>query len=141
MCRWIVFLGAPAGGANSPLLLGDLLSRPAHSLVCQSYHAGYHPGISQRNNAALNADGFGVAFFTAGGRCVLYKSTHPAWSDPNLRELAAAVESAAIFGHVRAASPGSVVSHENTHPFKHGRLAACTSGENPPPPATATSTH
>ncbi len=58
----------------------------------------------------------------------LYKSVSPAWSDPNLAELADCIESSTVFGHVRAASPGSVVSHENCHPFKYGRLVFMHNG-------------
>jgi len=123
MCRWIVY-----ASAERPLLLGDVLSRPRHSLVAQAIDACFHPGFTARNNARLNADGFGVAWFTDAGRLVLFKSTSPAWSDANLAELAASVASRVIFGHVRAASPGSVVSHENTHPFKCGRLAFMHNG-------------
>lgn len=49
-------------------------------------------------------------------------------SDPNLAELVGCIEAGVIFGHVRAASPGSVVSHENCHPFKFGRLVFMHNG-------------
>ena len=108
--------------------LGDVLSKPRHSLVTQSFDASFHPGFTARNNALLNADGFGISWYSADGRCFTFKSVSPAWSDPNLRELADFIASTTIFGHVRAASPGSVVSHENCHPFKHGRLAFMHNG-------------
>ena len=124
MCRWIVSV-TPQGVT---IRLSDILSKPAHSLVRQSHDASYHPGFSGRNNAHLNADGFGVAFYTTDGRACLYKSIYPAWSDPNLREIIESVESGCIFGHVRAASPGSVVSYENCHPFKFGKLTLMHNG-------------
>jgi glutamine amidotransferase len=43
----------------------------------------------------------------------------PAWSDPNLRELAAHIESPLFFTHIRAAI-GSPVQETNCHPFRHG---------------------
>ena len=126
MCRWIVY--ASAAGAR-PMPLGDVLSKPAHSLITQSFGAGATPGFSARNNAVFNADGFGVAWWSLDGRrAFLFKSTSPAWSDKNLADVAAFVESHVIVGHVRAASRGSVVSFENTHPFKSGRLVFAHNG-------------
>ena len=123
MCRWIVFVSN-----GPPAKLSDILSKPRHSLVSQSYHAAYHPGFSSCNNALLNADGFGCSWYAEDGRLFLFKSVSPAWSDPNLRELQEYITSRVFFGHVRAASPGSLVSHENCHPFKHGRLAFMHNG-------------
>ena len=126
MCRWIVY--ASAAGAR-PMPLGDVLTKPVHSLVTQAFSAGSTPGFSARNNAVFNADGFGVAWWSLDGRRVfLFKSTSPAWSDKNLADIAAFVESHVIIGHVRAASKGSIVSFENTHPFKHGRLSFVHNG-------------
>jgi glutamine amidotransferase len=121
MCRWLVYASA---SGDAPMRLADVLSRPAHSLIRQAYHAGAHAGFSARNNAVMNADGFGLCWFSLDGRrAFLFKSSQPAWSDKNLRDLCEAVESYVIFGHVRAASLGSIVGFENTHPFRHGRLA------------------
>lgn len=127
MCRWILYLGARD---SEPLPLSDLLTRPVHSLVRQAISASYHPGFTSRNNAVLNADGFGVAWYCGAGaaRAALYRSVQPAWADQNLRELSAAVASTTILAHVRAASPGSVISMENCHPFKVGRLAFMHNG-------------
>jgi glutamine amidotransferase len=61
-------------------------------------------------------------------RPFMYKSIAPAWQDQNLAELARFVESPVIFGHVRAASPGSHVSVENCHPFRFGRLVFMHNG-------------
>lgn len=115
MCRWIVYAG------TEPVNLGDLIMRPAVSLISQSFSAVWHPGFSNQNNAVLNADGFGVGWYNETGPFV-FKSVHPAWSDANLAELKDYIQSLMIFAHVRAASPGSIVSHENCHPFKFGRL-------------------
>jgi glutamine amidotransferase len=124
MCRWIVYTAAD----SAALQLGDLLSRPRHCLITQAYRAGSHPGFSAKNNAELNADGFGVTWYSPAGRPFSYKSISPAWSDANLADLCQCISSHVIFAHVRAATPGSVVSHENCHPFKHGRLAMMHNG-------------
>ena len=50
----------------------------------------------------------------------LYRSTHPAWNDRNLRELAAGVSSPLFFAHIRA-STGTAIQETNTHPFRYGR--------------------
>jgi glutamine amidotransferase len=49
----------------------------------------------------------------------VYRSVSPAWGDPNLRELAAHIESPLFIAHVRAAI-GSPVQETNCHPFRHG---------------------
>jgi glutamine amidotransferase len=50
----------------------------------------------------------------------VYRSISPAWSDANLRELAAHTESPLFLTHVRAAI-GSPVQETNCHPFRRGR--------------------
>lgn len=115
MCRWLVFVG------RSPVSLEDVVKRTHNSLIKQSFSATDHPGFTPQNNATLNADGCGLAWYK-GGKAYLYKTTDPAWCDLNLLELAECVESDIILGHVRAASPGSVVSRQNCHPFRFGRL-------------------
>ena len=73
----------------------------------------------------MNADGFGLGWYGSkhgATKAAVFRSITPAWSNRNLRELAGVVKSTCCFAHVRAATPGSVVSEENTHPFRHGRL-------------------
>ena len=125
MCRWIVFISQDSA---PPKKLGDILQKPSHSLISQSYNATFHPGFTSKNNAILNADGFGTSWYSGDGRLFVFKSVSPAWSDPNLRELISFIESRVIFGHVRAASKGSVVSYENCHPFKFSRLSFMHNG-------------
>jgi glutamine amidotransferase len=50
----------------------------------------------------------------------LYRSTHPAWNDRNLLELAAGVSSPLFFAHIRA-STGTAIQQTNSHPFRCGR--------------------
>jgi glutamine amidotransferase len=67
-----------------------------------------------------NGDGFGLGWYGGGDGPAVYRSVSPAWSDPNLRELAAHVESPLFIAHVRAAI-GSPVQETNCHPFRRGR--------------------
>ena len=123
MCRWITFL------SSDDMSLSDLVLTASNSLVKMSYNAGYHPGFGPTNNSLFNGDGFGVGWYHAYSvEPALFKDILPAWSDSNLREVCKATRAKIIMAHVRAASPGSVVSRENCHPFKVGRLMYCHNG-------------
>ena len=106
MCRWMAWLG-------QEVLVEELLFKTQHGIVDQSLHArmGAEP---------TNGDGFGMGWYGTGTGPAVYRSIAPAWADPNLRELAAHVESELFFTHVRAAI-GSPVQETNCHPFRHGR--------------------
>jgi predicted glutamine amidotransferase len=106
MCRWMAWLG-------QPVLIEELLFKTQHGIVDQSLHArmGAEP---------TNGDGFGLGWYGTGDEPGLYLSVTPAWADPNLRELAAHIESPLFLTHIRAAI-GSPVQQTNCHPFRHGR--------------------
>ena len=106
MCRWMAWLG-------QPVLVKELLFETQHGIVDQSLHArmGAEP---------TNGDGFGLGWYGTGDEPGLYLSVAPAWADPNLRELAAHIESPLFLAHIRAAI-GSPVQQTNCHPFRHGR--------------------
>ena len=105
MCRWLAYSGEPA-------TLDDLLYQPEHSLVLQSLH-------SRMGAETTNGDGFGVGWYDGhAAEPGLFRSTEPAWSDPNLRELSRHIRSGTVFAHVRATS-GSAVQVTNCHPFRH----------------------
>jgi glutamine amidotransferase len=106
MCRWMAWYGQPA-------LLRELIFDSPHGIVDQSLHArmGAEP---------TNGDGFGVGWYDEHGGPGLYRSVEPAWSDPNLKELAAHIVSPLFLVHVRAAI-GSPVQQSNCHPFRHDR--------------------
>jgi glutamine amidotransferase len=106
MCRWLAYSG-------TPIPLEELLVKRERSLIDQSLHA-------RRGATTTNGDGFGVGWYDAGGSPRLYRSTHPAWNDRNLKELAAGVSSPLFFAHIRA-STGTAIQETNTHPFRHGR--------------------
>jgi predicted glutamine amidotransferase len=105
MCRWMAWLG-------QPVLIEELLFNSPHGIVDQSLHArmGAEP---------TNGDGFGLGWYGTGDGPGVYRSVSPAWGDPNLRELAAHVESPLFMTHVRAAI-GSPVQETNCHPFRRG---------------------
>jgi glutamine amidotransferase len=105
VCRWLAYSG-------TPIRLEDLLLERDRSLIDQSLH-------SRLGATTTNGDGFGVGWYDDEQLPRLYRSTHPAWNDRNLRELAAAVSSPLFFAHVRAAT-GTAVQETNTHPFRHG---------------------
>lgn len=51
----------------------------------------------------------------------MFRSTSPAWNNDNLYRLSSKIRSPLIFCHVRAASPGSIISEANCHPFACGK--------------------
>ena len=105
MCRWLAYSG-------SPIRLDELLVKRDRSLIDQSLHA-------RQGATPTNGDGFGVGWYEDGETPRLYRSTHPAWNDRNLRELAAGISSPLFFAHIRA-STGSAIQETNTHPFRYG---------------------
>lgn len=110
MCRFLTYAGAP-------LLLADLLYRPANSLIMQSHHA-------RERAEPLNGDGFGIGWYVPEidpTPCV-QRSVTPAWSNRNLQNLSAKTRAARLFAHVRAASPGMAVTDANAHPFAYDRF-------------------
>lgn len=105
MCRWLAYSG-------SPVLLEDLLYKPANSLVVQSRH-------SRLGVETVNGDGFGVGWYGSHETPGIYRSIEPAWNDRNLQELSAHASAGRVFAHIRA-STGSAVQQTNCHPFRHG---------------------
>ncbi|NDU75840.1 class II glutamine amidotransferase [Actinomadura sp. DSM 109109] len=102
----MVYSGAPA-------LAEALLFRPTHSLIDQSLR-------SRLGAETTNGDGFGIGWFGERPEPAVYKSIHPAWNDPNLREISREIRTGLLFAHVRA-STGGEVQRSNCHPFRHGR--------------------
>ena len=105
MCRWLAYSG-------TPIKLEELLVKRDRSLIDQSLHA-------RQGATTTNGDGFGVGWYEEGEGPRVYRSTHPAWNDRNLRELAAGISSPLFFAHIRA-STGTAIQETNTHPFRHG---------------------
>ena len=114
MCRWAAYTGAP-------VFLEEVVSRPGHSLIHQSHCAS-------ECKTAINADGFGIAWYGERDEPGLYRDVFPAWSDPNLRSLTAQVRSHLFLAHVRA-STGTATSRNNCHPFAVGRWSFMHNGQ------------
>lgn len=106
MCRWLAYYG-------DPIPLEWLVLARKHSLIDQSLHA-------ELGATTTNGDGFGIGWYGDREAPGVYRSVHPAWSDRNLRELAAHISSRLFFAHIRA-STGTAVQETNAHPFRHGR--------------------
>ncbi|MCV0427369.1 MAG: class II glutamine amidotransferase [Roseibium sp.] len=114
MCRWAAWSGAPK-------YLEDVICDPEHSLIDQSRNA-----LSCKT--AVNADGFGVAWYGDRETPCLYKDVRPAWSDPNLLQIAQHVRSGHFLAHVRA-STGTVTTRDNCHPFTYDRWTFMHNGQ------------
>jgi len=104
MCRMAAYLG-------STICLDEFLTRPAHSLVVQSY------APEELVYAKVNADGYGFGWYNNQQQPCNYRSPMPIWSDPNLHNLGRGLESNLWLAFIRSATEGSSVNHENTQPF------------------------
>ena len=114
MCRWAAYTG-------EPIFLEEIVSRPGHSLIHQSHCA-------TECHTAINADGFGIAWYGEREEPGLFRDILPAWSDPNLKSLTAQVRSHLFLAHVRA-STGTATSRNNCHPFAVGRWSFMHNGQ------------
>ncbi|KAJ1965295.1 glutamine amidotransferase subunit [Dimargaris xerosporica] len=114
MCRFLVYKG------KQPALIADLILRPAHSIINQSFDCR----LRLEGCRTLNGDGFGVGWYDRHpqeGPCI-FTSTLPAWSNINLRRIAEKISSPLVFAHVRATTGGTPTSESNCHPWQYGCL-------------------
>ncbi|CAH2355008.1 probable glutamine amidotransferase Dug3p [[Candida] railenensis] len=111
MCRFMIYKG------HDPMVLSDLLTKPAHSIINQSFDSRLR--LDMRN--PINGDGFGVGYYTPNNQPCIFKAITPAWNNVNLNNLSHATESKLVFGHVRASTQG-VLSETNCHPFSYGKI-------------------
>ncbi|MGJ5619221.1 class II glutamine amidotransferase [Sulfitobacter sp. MF3-043] len=114
MCRWAAWQGRP-------LYLSEILTAPDHSLIHQSREAS-------KCKTAINADGFGLAWYGDRPNPGQYRDVYPAWSDPNLKSLAEQVQARLFLAHVRA-STGTATSRNNCHPFVQGNWSFMHNGQ------------
>lgn len=115
MCRWLAYSG-------TAIPLDELLVKRDRSLIDQSLH-------SRLGATTTNGDGFGIGWYEDGGPPRLYRSTHPAWNDRNLRELAAGISSPLFLAHVRA-STGTAIRRRTPIRFGTARGCGCTTGSS-----------
>ncbi len=108
MCRHLAYLGPP-------ISLSRLLFEPSHSLAHQSWAPR-----DMRGGGTINADGFGVGWYAAGGP-VRYRRATPLWSDTTLPVLAASVTAGAVLAAVRSATVGMAVTEQAAAPFGEGQ--------------------
>lgn len=117
MCRLLGYLG-------SPILLDNLLYKPEHSLIVQSYQP------REMNSGLLNADGFGVGWYhpQKDTEPFVYKNVLPIWNDINLPSLSRYVESGCVLAYVRSATIGQAVDLSNCQPFDYQHLLCIHNG-------------
>ncbi|EGW29853.1 uncharacterized protein SPAPADRAFT_63470 [Spathaspora passalidarum NRRL Y-27907] len=99
------------------MVLSDLLTKPAHSIINQSFDSRLR--LDMRN--PINGDGFGVGYYTNNNEPCIFKAITPAWNNVNLNNLARCTSSHLVFAHVRASTQG-VLSETNCHPFSVGKI-------------------
>ena len=108
MCRVLGYLGPS-------LTLEDLLTKPANSLVNQSFDAKYHH--------LLQLGGTGFVAWDRGAphptEPILYRSAQPAFFDRNLKSICSKLRTDNLLAHIRATSysENSSVNEDNCHPF------------------------
>lgn len=102
MCRWLAYQG-------EPIYIDELVYEPEHSLIHQSLEA-------RKAVTRVNADGFGLGWYTERDTPGQFHEVLPAWGDENLRSLAHHIRSHRFMAHVRS-STGTQVSRSNCHPF------------------------
>ncbi len=106
MCRLAAYIG-------QELLLSRFLQEPSHSLIKQSW------APEELNEAKLNVDGFGFAWYSEDNRPAVYTNILPIWSDTNIESLGRSLRSNIWLANVRSATPGQDISQVNTQPFVH----------------------
>lgn len=104
MCRWLAYSGGP-------ISLDEVIFKTEHSIIDQSLH-------SEMGATTTNGDGFGIGWYGRLEKPGLYKGTHPAWNDDNLKNLTEQIESHLFMAHIRATT-GTPVQRSNCHPFQH----------------------
>ncbi|MFJ1896298.1 MULTISPECIES: ergothioneine biosynthesis protein EgtC [unclassified Streptomyces] len=110
MCRHIAYVGPP-------ISLGEILTRPSHSLVRQSWEP------RRQRHGTVNADGFGVGWYADGdpvpGR---YRRPGPVWGDRTFADLARVVRSRAVLAAVRDATEFDPDGEAAAAPFAAGEV-------------------
>ncbi len=112
MCRLLAYLG-------QPIPLENLVLKPEHSLVVQSYQP------RELEVALLNADGFGFGWHHPDdlrAEPFVYRNVLPIWNDGNLSHLCRYIQARSFLANIRSATPGLPLDFSNCQPFSHGPL-------------------
>ena len=112
MCRILGYLGPQ-------ISLDQLISKPEHSLVVQSYQP------REMKSAILNGDGFGLGWYdgeTPTAQPFVYRNLLPIWNDQNLSDLCRYVRSPLWLANLRSATDKMPTELSNCQPFSHGQL-------------------
>ncbi|MGW2563975.1 ergothioneine biosynthesis protein EgtC [Streptomyces sp. NPDC001514] len=108
MCRHIAFLGPPTA-------LGELLVRPPHALLRQSW------APRGQRYGTVNADGFGIGWYAEGDPVpARYRRSGPIWGDRSFADLARVVRSEALLAAVRDATEPGADGEAAAAPFAAG---------------------
>jgi glutamine amidotransferase len=109
VCRHLAWLGAPRS-------LADLLLRPSHGLLVQSY------APRRQRNGRMNADGWGVGFYSdSQPDPARWRSSRPLWGDASFASVAPVVFSTCVLAAVRSATAGMPLDESAAAPFQSGR--------------------
>jgi gamma-glutamyl hercynylcysteine S-oxide hydrolase len=109
MCRHLAHVGP------DPVTLASAVTEPPHSLLVQAYAPA-----DMRGGGTVNADGFGVGWYSPDGSAHSYRQPVPMWTDASFLDLATAVSSPAFVAAVRSATVGMPVSVGACAPFRDG---------------------
>jgi predicted glutamine amidotransferase len=114
MCRWAAYTGAP-------IFLEEIVSRPGHSLIHQSHCA-------TQCHTAINADGFGIAWYGAKARAGPFprRAARLVGPEPEKPDRAGPV---APVPRPCPRQTGTATSRNNCHPFTHGRWSFMHNGQ------------
>jgi len=116
MCRHLAYLG-PATNVAA------LLSTGTNSLLRQSWAP-----TDMRGGGTINADGFGVGWWSEDGTFARYRTAAPIWTDPFVTEGLNAVRAHAVVASTRSATEGMPVERTAVAPFADDRWAFLFNG-------------
>jgi gamma-glutamyl hercynylcysteine S-oxide hydrolase len=108
VCRHLAYVG-------EPVRLADLLLTPPHSLLRQSWAPR-----DMRSGGTVNADGYGIGWYTGDAEPVRLRRASPMWTDAALPGLASTVSSGGVLAAVRSATVGMPVVETACAPFTTG---------------------
>jgi glutamine amidotransferase len=110
VCRHLAYLGA------KPRSLAELVLRPPHGLLVQSY------APRRQRHGTINADGWGIGFFTpARPEPARWRANRPLWGDTSFASVAPVIYSTCAVAAVRSASAGMPLDETAVAPFQSGQ--------------------